>query len=30
MPEVHDYVRSGMVPTTKTGEKEQIGIAGGA
>ena len=30
MPEVHDCVRSSMVPTVKTGEEEQVGIAGGA
>ena len=30
MPEVHDCVRSGMVPIAKTREKEQVGIIGGA
>ena len=27
--EIHDYVRSGMVLATKTGQNEQVGIAGG-
>ena len=29
MLEVHDCVRSGMVPAAKTGEEEQVGIVGG-
>ena len=29
VPEVHDCVRSGMVPTAKIGKEEHVGIARG-